>query len=89
MFLTSILLFNLEMRIGIKSDNEFLDKLNQKNQEIQEKFLQNIENLTKQIPIKVMLGDSTVKDEKTFDPKNVEEFYRKFNHIMMTLEEFL
>jgi len=78
MFLTSILLFNLEMRIGIKSDNEFLDKLNQKNQEIQEKFLQNIENLTKQIPIKVMLGDSTVKDEKTFDPKNVEEFYRKF-----------
>ena len=66
------------MRIGTKSDNEFLDLLNQKNQAIQEKFLQNIENLTKPVSIKVMLGDSTVKDEKTFDPKNVEEFYRKF-----------
>ena len=66
------------MRIGIKSDNEFLDLLNQKNQAIQEKFLQKIENLTKPVSIKVMLGDSTVKDEKTFDPKTIEEFYRKF-----------
>ena len=66
------------MRIGTKSDNEFLDLLNQKNQAIQEKFLQNIENLTKPVSIKVMLGDSTVKDEKTFDPKTIEEFYRKF-----------
>jgi len=66
------------MRIGTKSDNEFLDLLNQKNKAIQEKFLQNIENLTKPLSIKVMLGDSTVKDEKTFDPKTIEEFYRKF-----------
>jgi len=66
------------MRIGTKSDNEFLDLLNQKNQAIQEKFLQNIKNLTKPLSIKVMLGDSTVKDEKTFDPKTIEEFYRKF-----------
>ena len=66
------------MRIGTKSDNEFLCLLNQKNQAIQEKFLQNIENLTKPLTIKVMLGDSTVKDEKTFDPKTIEEFYRKF-----------
>ena len=51
------------MRIGTKSDNEFLDLLNQKNQAIQEKFLQNIENLTKPVSIKVMLGDSKVKDE--------------------------
>jgi len=66
------------MRLGTKSDNEFLDLLNQKNQAIQEKFLQNIKNLTKPLSIKVMLGDSTVKDEKTFDPKTIEEFYRKF-----------
>jgi hypothetical protein len=66
------------MRIGTKSDNEFLGLLNQKNQAIQEKFLQNIENLTKPLSVKVMLGDSTVKDEKTFDPKTIEEFYRKF-----------
>ncbi len=66
------------MRIGTKSGNEFFDLLNQKNQAIQEKFLKNMENLTKPVSIKVMLGDSTVKDEKTFDPKTTEEFYRKF-----------
>ena len=66
------------MRIGTKSGNEFFDLLNQKNQAIQEKFLRNMENLTKPVSIKVMLGDSTVKDEKTFDPKTTEEFYRKF-----------
>jgi len=66
------------MRIGTKSGNEFFDLLNQKNQAIQEKFLKNMENLTKPVSIKVMLCDSTVKDEKTFDPKTIEEFYRKF-----------
>ena len=66
------------MRIGIKSDNEIFDSLNQKNQKIQEKFLTNIENLTKAVSVNVMLGNSTVKEEKTFDPKIVEEFYRKF-----------
>jgi len=66
------------MRIGIKSDSEILEPINQKNQKIQEKFLKNIENLTKTVPINVMLGNSTVKEEKTFDPKIIENFYRKF-----------
>ena len=66
------------MRIGIESNNEFLDSLNQMNQTIQEKFLKNIENLTKTRPIKVMLGNSTVKEERTFNPKIIEEFYGKF-----------
>jgi len=66
------------MRLGIESDDEFLNILNEKNYKIQEKFRQNIEYLTKTVSIKVMLGDSTVKDEKTFDPKTIELFYRKF-----------
>ena len=66
------------MRIGIESDDEFLNILNEKNYKIQEKFRQNIEYITKTVPIKVMLGDSTVKDEKTFDPKTIELFYRQF-----------
>ena len=66
------------MRIGIKSDDKFLSVLNEKNHKIQERFQQNIEELTKTVQIKVMLGDSTVKDEKTFDPKTIELFYRKF-----------
>ena len=66
------------MRIGIESDDKFLNILNEKNHEIQEKFRQNIEHLTETVPIKVMLGDSTVKDEKTFDPKTIELFYGKF-----------
>ena len=66
------------MRIGIKSDDKFLSVLNEKNHKIQERFQQNIEELTKTVQIKVMLGDSTIKDEKTFDPKTIELFYRKF-----------
>jgi len=66
------------MRIGIKSDDKFLNILSEKNYKIQEKFRQNIEYLTKTVPIKVMLGDSTVKGEKTFDPKSIESFYSKF-----------
>ncbi len=66
------------MRIGIESDDKFFNILNEKNYKIQENFRQNIEHLTKTVPIKVMLGDSTVKDEKTFDPKTIELFYKKF-----------
>ena len=66
------------MRIGSKSENEFFLKLNERNEIIQENFLKLISNATKTVDTKVMLGDSTVKDEKTFDQKTVEEFYRKF-----------
>ena len=70
------------MRIGSKSENEFFLKLNKKNEIIQEKFLKLIDSATKTISTKVMLGDSTIKEINTFDPKNVEDF---FNNIINSL----
>ncbi len=63
------------MRLGNRSPNEFIQYLNQKNSEIQEIFLEKITELTKPIDIKVMLGDATITDQKTFDPNLVSRFY--------------
>ena len=56
---------------------KYIEKLNQENSEIQQKFLKKIEEVTKTIPIKVMLGDNTVSEQKTFDPKSVTDYYSK------------
>ena len=55
------------MRLGSVSKNDFFIKLNKKNDIIQEKFLNKITENTKTIPVKVMLGDSTVKEVETFE----------------------
>ena len=70
------------MRVGSKSENEFFLKLNKRNEIIQENFLKVINSVTKTVNTKVMLGDSTVKEINTFDPKNVEGF---FNNIINSL----
>jgi len=64
------------VRLGTKSSIEFIQILNKKNEEIQQLFLKLIQDLTKKIPIKVMLGDSTITDQKTFDPNLVQNFYK-------------
>lgn len=63
------------MRLGIKSPNEFIQILNSKNEEIQKSFLKKIQEITKPISIKVMLGDATVTEQKTFDPELVKQYY--------------
>ncbi len=73
------------MRIGSKSENEFFLKLNKRNEVIQENFLKSINIATQTIGAKVMLGDSTVKEVNTFDPKNVENF---FNNIINSLNDW-
>ena len=65
------------MRLGTNSSNEFLQSLNKKNQEIQKLYVEHIKNLTKTVQIKVMLGDSTVTDQSTFDPQEIKNFYDK------------
>ena len=65
------------MRLGTDSSNEFLQSLNKKNQEIQKLYVDHIKNLTKTVQIKVMLGDSTVTDQSTFDPQEIKNFYDK------------
>jgi len=65
------------VRLGTNSSNEFLQSLNKKNQEIQKLYVDHIKNLTKTVQIKVMLGDSTVTDQSTFDPQEIKNFYDK------------
>ncbi len=67
------------MRLGNKSPDEFIQQLNQKNEGIQKLFLSKMTTLTKMIDAKVMMGDSTVTEQKTFDPKQVTDYFQKIN----------
>jgi len=68
------------VRLGTRSPNEFIQQLNQKKEAIQKLFLSNISNLTKMIDVKVMMGDSTITEQKTFDPKQISDYFQKINN---------
>lgn len=65
------------MRLGTKSLDEFFMILAEKSEKISKIFQKNMEALTKQIPVKVMLGDTTITEQTTFDPQNVHAYYSK------------
>jgi len=67
------------VRLGSKSPNEFIQQLNQKNEGIQKLFHSKMTDLTKMINVKVMMGDSTITEQKTFDPKQVTDYFQKIN----------
>jgi len=67
------------VRLGSRSPNEFIQQLNQKNEVIQNLFRTKMANLTKMIDTKVMMGDSTITEQKTFDPKLVTDYFQKIN----------
>ena len=46
---------------------------------IKEELLSKILELTKTVEIKVMMGDSTITEQKTFDPKQVINYLEKLN----------
>jgi len=68
------------VRLGTRSPNELIQRLNQKNEGIQKLFLSKITNLTEMIDVKVMMGDSTVTEQKTFDPTQVMDYFQKINN---------
>ncbi|MCH7876642.1 MAG: hypothetical protein IIA20_00105 [Thaumarchaeota archaeon] len=68
------------MRLGTKSHNDFIQQLNQKNERIQKLFISKIIDLTKVVDVKVMMGDSTVTDQKTFEPKQIMDYFQKINN---------
>ena len=70
------------MRLGNKSPDEFIQQLNQKNEGIQKLFVSKMTALTKMIDAKVMMGDSTVTEQKTFDPKQVTDYFQKINNCL-------
>ena len=66
------------MRIGNPTNNEFFLELNKINEDIQNLFLKRMVHETRNVSCDVMLGDSTTKKVETFDVKNVETFFGKF-----------
>ena len=66
------------MRIGNHTNNEFILELNRINDKIQSEYLKKIIHATRSVNCNVMLGDSTTKKVETFDIKNVEAFFGRF-----------
>ena len=62
------------MRLGSRSPDEFIQLLNKKNDDIQKDFLAKMIEKTKIADVKVMMGDSTITEQKTFDPKEVSNY---------------
>jgi hypothetical protein len=65
------------MQIPSKSSDLFIKAMTEKSEKIRSIFLEKIANLTKNVPIKVMLGDSTIVDQTTFDPALVRQYYQE------------
>ncbi len=65
------------MQIPSKSSDQFIKTMTQKSEKIRSVFLEKISDSTKSIPIKVMLGDSTLVDQTTFDPALVRLYYQE------------
>ncbi|KAG2475942.1 MAG: hypothetical protein NPMRIOTA_50016 [Nitrosopumilales archaeon] len=65
------------MRIPAKSSDEYIKSLNVKADQVCDIFMENIKKITKTSLVKVMLGNSTVTEQQTFDPQLVRNFYQK------------
>lgn len=69
MFLTK------NVQIPTSNADSFIKSMSDKAETIRTLFLEYITNLTKKVPIKVMLGDGTVTDQESFDPALVRQFF--------------
>ena len=65
------------MRLGTKTDDEFLTSLNEKNKQIQNIFHEKIKKISKKYPVDVMLQDGTVKKQETFDVEKINQVYER------------
>jgi len=66
------------MRLGTKTDDEFLTNLNEKNKQIQNIFHEKIKKISKKYLVDVMLQDGTVKKQETFDVEKIHQVYDVF-----------
>jgi len=64
------------MRLGIKTDDQFLVILNEKNEQIQDVFTDKIKKLAEKYLIDVMLQDGSVKKQETFDAQKIEPLFK-------------
>ena len=66
------------MRLGSKTDDELLIKLNVKNSQIQNIFHKKIEEIAKKYSVDVMMQDGIVKKQDTFDVEKIHRVYDEF-----------
>ena len=66
------------MRLGNKTDDEFLIGLNEKNNQIQSVFHEKIKEIAKKYSIDVMMQNGTVKKQETFDVEEIHKIYTMF-----------
>ena len=66
------------MRLGSKTDDEFLIKLNKKNSQIQSIFHEKIKVIAKKYLVDVMMQDGIVKKQETFDVEKIHQVYNGF-----------
>ena len=66
------------MRLGNKTDDEFLIGLNEKNNQIQNIFHEKVKDIAKKYSIDVMMQNGTVKKQETFDVEEIHKIYTRF-----------
>ena len=66
------------MRLGSKTDDEFLIRLNKKNNQIQSVFHEKVKDIAKKYSIDVMMQNGTVKKQETFDVEEIHKIYTRF-----------
>ena len=66
------------MRLGSKTDDEFLIKLNKKNSQIQSIFHEKIKEIAKKHSVDVMMQDGIVKKQEPFDVEKIHQVYNGF-----------
>ena len=66
------------MRLGSKTDNELMIKLNEKNNQIQTIFHGKIKEIAKKHLVDVMMQDGVVKKQETFDVEKIHQVYNEF-----------
>jgi len=66
------------MRLGNKTNDEFLIKLNKKNSLIQSIFHEKIKEIAKKHLVDVMMQDGIVKKQETFDVEKIHQVYNGF-----------
>jgi len=71
------------VQIPSNSIDPFVKSMSEKGEEIRRLFLKHIADLTKKVPVKVMLGDGTVSGQESFDPATARQFY---NSILTKLQ---
>jgi hypothetical protein len=63
------------VQIPTSNTDSFIKSMSDKAETVRTLFLEHITNLTKKVPVKVMLGDGTVTDQESFDPASIRQFF--------------